>query len=242
MHEKLEKGLFFGFIGNLLFVVFGLICAIYYYTYNSDAFYTRALEALAYCTEFLGFGLLVYSDVLLSMSLRLRRMLKVSYTAYIILEALMMVLELNSASLDFYRPYSLVLSIIHAVISGAACFAFLQLDPDNTKYEIAVVVCIGMVLFGMLGTIFGIRAYFGVLVNAVSFMTLFGVIRFFRAREEIEIDCYGDRARVAVYKSTMFTAQPADSSSDKTAEPAPAEEASAPDKTASESTKDENKE
>ena len=90
------------------------------------------------------------------------------------------------------------------MISAAACFAFLQLDPDNTKYEITVTVCIGMILFGMLGTIFGVRAYFGVLINAVSFALLFGMIRFLLKREDIEIDCYGDRARVAEYKSTMF--------------------------------------
>ena len=205
MHEKLHKGLFFGFVGNVLFVAFGLICALYYFTYDYDSLHSRLIETIAYCVEFLGFGLLVYSDVLLCMSLRLRRMLKICYSLYIVLEALMMVLELNSAYLDFYEPYSLPLSIVHAVISAAACFAFLQLDPDNTKYEITVTVCIGMVLFGMLGTIFGVRAYFGVLINAVSFSVLFGMIRFLLKREDIEIDCYGDRARVAEYKSTMFT-------------------------------------
>ena len=205
MHEKLHKGLFFGLIGNILFIAFGLICALYYFTFDSEAFHTRLLETTAYCVEFLGFGLLVYSDVLLSMSLRLRRLLKICYSLYIVLEALMMLLELNSARLDFYRPYSLVLSMIHAVISAAACFAFLQLDPDKNKYEITVVVCIAMVLFGMLGTIFGIRVYFSILINAVSFAVLFGMIRFLLKREEIEIDCYGDRARVAEYRSTMFT-------------------------------------
>ena len=205
MHEKLEKGLFFGFIGNILFVAFGLICALYYYTYDGYAMYPRFIEVLAYCVEFMGFGLLIYSDYLLSVSLRLRRLLKVSYTAYIVLEALMMVLELNGNNVDFYRPYSLALSIVHAIISAAACFAFLQLDPENTKYEITVVVCIGMILFGMLGTIFGVRVYFSILLNAVSFTLLFGMIRYLLSREEIEIDCYGDRANVAVYSSTMFS-------------------------------------
>lgn len=224
MHEKLDKGLFFGLIGNILFVAFGLICALYYFTYNSTALYSRILETVAYCTEFMAFGLLVYSDALLSISLRLRRLLKFSYTAYIILEALMMVLELNSARLDFYRPYSLVLSIVHAIISGAACFAFLQLDPDKNKYEITVVVCIGIIFFGMLGTIFGIRVYFSILLNAVSFSLLFGMIRFLLSREEIEIDCYGDRARVAVYKSTMFNDPVITGKSDKKEAELPAEE------------------
>lgn len=208
MHEKLDKGLFFGFIGNLLFVVFGLLCGIYYYTYNDESLHSRLLEALAYCSEFLGFGLLIYSDVLLSQSLRLRRLLKISYSAYIVLEALMMVLELNSGRLDFYAPYSLGLSIIHAIVSGAACLAFLQLDPENTKYEVCIVVCIAMIFFGMLGTLFGVRVYFSILTNAVSFTLLFAAIRYLLSREEIEIDCYGDRARVAEYKSSMFAEAP----------------------------------
>lgn len=205
MHEKLDKGLYFGFIGNILFVAFGLICAIFYYTYAPESLLSRLLEVLAYCVEFMGFGLLIYSDVLLSMSMRLRRLLKASYTAYIVLEAIMMVLELNAPKLDFYEPYSLPLSVIHAIVSGAACFAFLLLDPEKPKFEVSVVVCIGMIFVGMLGTIFGIRVYFSVIINAVSFSLLFGMIRFLLSREEIEIDCYGDRARVAHFSSTMFS-------------------------------------
>ncbi|SEL11057.1 hypothetical protein SAMN02910353_01917 [Ruminococcus sp. YRD2003] len=205
MQEKLEKGLLLSLVGNALFVAFGIICYIYYLTFHVDSIFSRVLETTAYCTEFLGFGLLLYSDYLLSVSLRLRRLLKVSYTAYIILEALIMVLELNSGRIEFYQPYSMWLAIVHAVVSGAVCFSFLQLDPDNTKYEVSVVICIGMIFFGMMGAIFGIRVYFSVLVNAVSFTLLFGAIRFFRSREEIEIDCYGDKARVAEYKSTMFS-------------------------------------
>ena len=204
MHEKLDKGLLFGFAGNVLFVAFGLICAVFYFTYEPQSLHSRALEAIAYCTEFLGFGLLIYSDVLLSVSLRLRRLLKISYTAYIVLEALIMVLELNEPKLDFYLPYSVWLAVIHAVISGLVCFAFLQLDPDNTRFEIALVACVGLVFFGMMGAIFGIRVYFSVIINAVAFSLLFGIIRYFRSREEIEIDCNGDRAPVAEYSSTMF--------------------------------------
>ena len=159
------------------------------------------------------------------------------------MEAFFMYCELNSFDvLSFYDPYSLPLAIVHSIVSAVICFAFLSLDPYKTNFEVVVIVCVGLILGGMFGNLMGIRLYFSILVNAVSFTALFVAIRYLMKREEIEIDCYGDRARVAVYKSTMFTAQPADSSSDKTAEPAPAEEASAPDKTASESTEDENKE
>ena len=240
MQEKLEKGLFLSLVGNALFVAFGIICYIYYLTFHVDSIFSRVLETTAYCTEFLGFGLLLYSDYLLSVSLRLRRLLKVSYTAYIILEALIMVLELNSGRIEFYQPYSMWLAIVHAVVSGAVCFSFLQLDPDNTKYEVSVVICIGMIFFGMMGAIFGIRVYFSVLVNAVSFTLLFGAIRFFRSREEIEIDCYGDKARVAEYKSTMFSDPLIGTSSEK--KEAPAEKAApAPDREAESSDSEEDK-
>lgn len=207
MHEKLNKGLFFGLIGNILFVVFGIVCFIFYKTYNSESIISKLLEVTAYAVEFMGFGLLMYSDYLLSVSLRLRRLLKVSYTAYIVLEALIMVLEINSVRFDsFYQPYSLALAIVHSVVSGAACFSFLQLDPDNPKFEGTIVASIALIFCGMLGAILGIRVYFSVLINALGFSLFFGMVNFLLSREEIEIDCYGDRARVAEYSSsTIFT-------------------------------------
>ena len=215
MQEKLDKGLFFGLIGNVLFVAFGVICYIFYLTYKDNSFFSRALEAIAYCTEFLGFGLLIYADYLLAASLRLRNLLKISFTAYIVLEAVILALELNSYRIEFYKPYSMAIAIVHAVISGAACLAFLQLDPDNPKFELTIVISIAMVFCGMLGVVLGIRAYFGVLINALSFAVLFALIRFLRSREEIEIDCNGDQARVAEYTSSMFADDDSDIREDK---------------------------
>lgn len=206
MQEKLTKGIFFGLIGNIFFIVFCLVCLLYYYTYNSESFFSRLLEAVAYYTEILGFGLLIYSDYLLIVSIRLRRLLKISFSAYIVIEAVMMMLELNSYRFEFYQPYSLPLAIVHAVVSALVCFAFLQLDPENTKYEIAIIVCIALILAGMLGNILGIRIYFSIMANALGFSVMFGGIHFLRNREEIEIDCYGDRARVAEFNSsTLFS-------------------------------------
>lgn len=203
--EKLTKGIFFGLIGNLLFVAFGLICLIYYYTYVKDSLFSRIIEILAYCTEFMGFGLLLYADWLLIKSIRLRRLLKVSFSAYILLEAVMMILELNTYRVDAYEPYSLALAIVHAVVSGLVCFSFLQLDPDNVKWEIAIGACFTLIIAGMLGNILGIRVYFSIITNAVGFSVLFAAMKFFRDRDQIEIDCYGDRANpVEFSSSTLF--------------------------------------
>lgn len=203
--ENLKKGIYFGMIGNILFVAFGLICLLYYYTFDPKSILSRTIEFLAYGTELVGFGLLVYADYLLIVSIRLRRLLKISFSAYIFLEALMMVLELNAPKMSFYQPYSLWLAIIHAVVSGACCFAFLQLDPENTKFEVVISACIIAIFAGMLGNILGIRVYFSILINAVSFAFMFGGTRFLLEREDISIDCIGDRATEAVFNaSTLF--------------------------------------
>lgn len=203
--EKLTKGIFFGLIGNLLFVAFGLICLIYYYTYVKESLFSRIIEILAYCTEVMGFGLLLYADWLLIKSIRLRRLLKVSFSAYVLLEAVMMILELNAYRVDAYEPYSLALAIVHAVVSGLVCFSFLQLDPDNVKWEIAIGACFTLIIAGMLGNILGIRVYFSIITNAVGFSLLFAAMKFFRDRDQIEIDCYGDRANpVEFSSSTLF--------------------------------------
>ena len=66
-----------------------------------------------------------------------------------------------------------------------------------------VLVCIAMMFAGMFGNIIGIRIYFSIIVNAVAFAVLFYSVRRLIAREEIEVDCHGDKARVAEFKSTF---------------------------------------
>ncbi len=61
MQEKLNKGIWFGMLGNVAFVVFGLVCLVFYYTYDGGIV-SRILEAVAYGVEIIGFGLLIYSD------------------------------------------------------------------------------------------------------------------------------------------------------------------------------------
>lgn len=212
--ENLKKGIYFGMIGNILFVAFGLLCLLYYYTYVPRSVISKILEMLAYGTELVGFGLLIYADYLLIVSIRLRRLLKVSFSAYIFLEALVMVLELNWSRLPFYQPYSLWIAIVHSVISGACCFAFLQLDAENTKFEVIVSACIVAIFAGMLGNILGIRVYFSVMINAVSFAFLFGGTRFLLEREDISIDCIGDRANEAVFSSSTLFSDKADDDAD----------------------------
>lgn len=205
MRERLSKALSLGFLGNVLFILFGVICFIYYLTYDPESTVSKALEFLAYLVEFSGFGMLIFSDYLLSVAVRMRKLMKIAYAVYIVVEVVLMLIELNSFSFrSFYDPYSMVLAIVHAVFSGLVCFSFLQLDPDKPKFEAVIIVCIGLIFGGMLGNVMGIRIYFSIIVNALSFAVMFFMIKFLLNREEIEIDCHGDRARVAEYKSLVY--------------------------------------
>ena len=204
MHRKLDFGLNLGLAGNIMFIIFSAVCYFYYLIFNPESSFVKFLEITAYICEFSGFAALIVSDILITRTARMRNWLKICFSVYIVTEAVMMTLELNSYRLDFYEPYSLVLAIVHSIFSAAVCFSFLTLDPDKKTYEIIVIICIGIMLGGMFGNVMGIRIYFSIFTNAIAFTILFASIKYMLKREIIEIDCYGDKARVAEYRSTFF--------------------------------------
>lgn len=205
MHERLNKGLNLGLAGNILFLFFGVTCLLYYNTYDEGSGLSSVLEVIAYLIEISGFIALVISDVCIATSVRLRTTMKICFSVYIVLEAVMMFLELNAFEFkDFYHPFSLGLAIFHAAFSGFVCFSFLQLDPEKTALEASVIICIGIIFGGMLGNIMGIRVYFSIITNALSFSLLFYRILSLQDKGDIEIDCHGDKATVTEYRSEFF--------------------------------------
>ena len=118
MREKLNNGFFFGMIGNILFIAFALVCMVYLHTYSAESVFSEILGAIAYIIEFLGFAMLLFADYLIWSSARDRKLMKIGFLAYILIEALMMVLELNSYRIKAYAPYSLKLAILHTLISA----------------------------------------------------------------------------------------------------------------------------
>lgn len=204
MHEKLSKGLTLGLVGNIFFILFSLVCFAYYHVFGVEGIMVPFIEAIAYICEALGFIALVISIILLSRTMRMRIWLKIGFSVYIAVELALMIMELNSYRISFYDPYSLALAIVHSIFSAAVCFSFLSLDPGKVSFEVVVTIAIGLMLGGMFGNIFGIRIYFSILTNAVAYVFLFGAIKWLLAREMIEIDCHGDKARVAEFKSTLF--------------------------------------
>lgn len=219
MHKKLTFGLKFGLIGNLLFILFAIFAFWYYRIYDPDSKFCRFLELLTYATLIAGFVSLVISDVLMCISVRMKTVIKAAYTLYIIMEAAIMYCELNMYKvMEFYEPYSLKLAIVHAMLSAVVCFAFVYLDPYKTQFEVTVIICIGVILGGMFGNIMGIRVYFSVLVNAFAYTGLFAAMLKMSRLEIIEIDCYGDSARVAEYKSVIYEEEEEDTSPEKSDE------------------------
>ena len=203
MHKRLNNGIKYCFIANLLFFAFSIICLIYYKTFDYESVFSKILEIIAYTVEIGGFCLFLWGDWLISTAMRFRTMMKICITIYIIVEALMMVLELNSYRLDFYQPYSLLLAMVHSAFSGLTCLTFLQLDPDKKKLELFTIISISIMFCGMLGNIIGLRIYFSIMINSVAFALLFFSIGKLIAREDIEVDCHGDKARVAEFTSSI---------------------------------------
>ncbi len=205
MHKKLSLGLILGLAGNLLFIAFALLAYWYYKIFDPTSGFVKFLEKVTYTVLFSGFICLVVSEVLLCITLRMRRLLKIANGLYIIMEAVLMYFELNTIRYrSFYEPYSFKLAIIHSLVSAVVCFMFVYLDPYKVQFEVVIIVCIGLIMGGMFGNLIGIRIYFSILVNAISYTLMYAAIIRLMKKETIEIDCYGDSARVAEYKSVFF--------------------------------------
>jgi phosphotransferase system glucose/maltose/N-acetylglucosamine-specific IIC component len=115
----------------------------------------------------------------------------------------MMIMELNSYRLSFYAPYSLLLAMVHSAFSGLTCLTFLQLDPNKKKLELFTIISIAIMFCGMLGNIIGLRIYFSIMINSVAFSVMYFSVRWLIKREDIEVDCHGDKARVAEFTSKI---------------------------------------
>lgn len=204
MHEKLSKGLTFGLIGNIFFILFSLVCFAYYSIFGRDGIVVPFIEVIAYLCEGAGFVFMVLAVININRTVRMRMWLKVCFPLYIVMELVLMVLELNSYRIEFYKPYSLLLAIIHSVVSAAVCFCFYSFDTGKKELEITIIVSVAIILSGMLGNIIGFRIYFSILANAAAYTVIFASIKWLLGRGSIEIDCHGDKAKVTEYKSTFF--------------------------------------
>lgn len=203
-----------GCVGNILFVVFIVVCLIYYYSFAKNGTYLIPFEIVAYVIETTGFALFSLSVIWMDRLVRARGLMKVLMLVYIVAEVLFMLLEFELVPFfsDIYFEKALGLSpaviICHVIFSAGAAFSLLMLDPQNKKLQIIVAVTSVLMLCGMFFALAGYRVYSSLLLNAFAYIIFYASMIHRLRLEEVSIDCYGDRAKVTNFSSTMFADSP----------------------------------
>lgn len=203
-----------GCVGNILFVVFIVVCLIYYYSFAKNGTYLIPFEIVAYVIETTGFALFSLSVIWMDRLVRARGLMKVLMLIYIVVEVLFMLLEFELVPFfsDIYFEKALGLSvtviICHVIFSAGVAFSLLMLDPQNKKLQIIVAVTSVLMLCGMFFALTGYRVYSSLLLNAFAYIIFYASMIHRLRLEEVDIDCYGDRAEVKNFSSTMFADSP----------------------------------
>ena len=63
MRKNLLKCFYFALFGNIFFILFAIVCFIYYYAFGSIGVVVKSIEAIAYAFEGTGFVLNLVSAV-----------------------------------------------------------------------------------------------------------------------------------------------------------------------------------
>ena len=197
-----------GRLGNILFVIFIVICLIYHYSFSNRGHIVFLFEFFAYLVETAGFTLFTIGVVWLSKLVRFRKPMKILLITYIVIEAVLMLMEFKLLLPKLYNPLSIPLICLHSIFSAGVAFSLLSLDPQNKHLQWYVVITCSIMLAGMLLGLAGYRAYASVLLNAFAYIFFFTAMERQLRLEEMDIDCYGDKARVAKFESTMFSDSP----------------------------------
>ncbi len=198
----------FGRIANILFVVFIIVCLIYYYSLASKGDFSIPFEVVAYSIEIIAFLLFSTSAIWMERLVRARKIMKFLLIIYILVEILLMLLEFRLLLDGVYNGLSIPLTVAHVLFSAGVSFSLLLLDPMNKKLQWIVGITTCIILAGMLPAIAGYRVYASVLVNAFAYIFFFTAMEYQLHLEEIEVDCYGDSAKVQSFESTLFADTP----------------------------------
>ena len=198
----------FGRIANILFILFIIVCLIYYYSLAVRGKTSVIFEIVAYTIETSAFALFTISVIWLDRLVRARGLMKLLLITYIAVEVILMLGEFHLLPLIPYNGLSVPLIIVHVLFSAAVSLSLLMLDPQNKRVQWLVGITSVIILAGMLTAIAGYRVYASILVNALGYIIFFTAMERLLHLEEVEIDCYGDRAEVKSFDSTMFSETP----------------------------------
>ena len=197
-----------GRLGNILFIVFIIICLIYYYSLAKHGTYVIPFEIVAYVVETGGFAFFALSVIWMDRLVRARAVMKVLMLVYIAAEVLLMLLEFQLLPFIPYDGLSHLLIYLHAIFSAGVGFSLLSLEPQNKRVQIAVIITCSIMLTGLFIAAAGYRVYASVLINAFAYVFFYSFMLRQLALEEVSIDCYGDQAQVTSFDSTMFADTP----------------------------------
>ena len=198
----------FGIIANILFVVFIIICLIYYYSIANKGNYSVPFEVIAYTVETVAFVLFITSVVWIDRLVRARKAMKYLLFLYIGVEIFLMLLEFKLIPIKGYNGLDLWVIILHVLFSAGVAFSLLTLDPQNKHLQWIVGIMTSVILAGMLFGIAGYRVYASILLNAFAYMFFFAAMEYQLRLEEVNVDCYGDSAKVQSFESTLFADTP----------------------------------
>ncbi len=197
-----------GVLGNIMFVIFIVICLIYYYSIARKGNYVIPFEVVAYGIEALGFALFATSVIWLDRLVRARVLMKVLLLVYITVEVILMLLEFQFLPWTYYNGISIVTVIVHVIFSGCVSFSLLMLEPHNKRVEVIVGITTAIILAGMFFGAAGYRVYASILLNAFAYIFFFTAMKRQIILEEVLVDCYGDQAKETSFSSTMFENTP----------------------------------
>ena len=197
-----------GRLANILFIVFIVISLIYYAVFAKTGKFFIPFEVVAFSIEAIAFVLFAVCAVWLDRLVRARGVMKVLLIVYITVEVALMLLEFGLV--PFLSPIgkSMAFIIAHVIFSAGVSLSLLMLDPQNKRLQTIVIITTGIILAGMLTAAADYRVYASILVNALAYIVFFSAMVRQLALEEMDIDCYGDKAEVSEISSTMFADTP----------------------------------
>lgn len=198
----------FGRIANILFIVFIIICLIYYYSIANKGNYSIPFEVIAYSVETAAFLLFATGVIWLDRLVRARKIMKLLLFSYIAVEIFLMLLEFRLIPIRSYNGLDLWVIVLHVLFSAGVSFSLLMLDSQNKHLQWIVGITTCIILSGMLFAIAGYRVYASILINAFAYIFFFTAMEHQLHLEDLDIDCYGDSAKVKSFESTLFADTP----------------------------------
>jgi hypothetical protein len=194
-----------GILANGLFILFIVVCMVYYAIYLKTEFQNGVVEGVAYGLEALGFVFMSVYIVGFVGKLRDRKLLKVALVVYFVTELCIILMDFNFLDIeDAYNPSSKVLIIGHSVFSALVCLSHITLDKDEIPMQVATAVATVITLLGVFCVAYGTRVYVSILINAVAYVVYYSWVLYLVNTERVQIDCYGDVVEDVHYSSKDF--------------------------------------